>query len=123
VADDPVEDPRLLQANERTLLSWLRTGVALITFGFVIAKTSVWAKREEPLGAYRGADLIGALFVLLGAVAEVVGLVRYLRIRPRVARSRAGARRGDGDRRDRGGRRPPRAPADRLRGDLAVAVI
>jgi putative membrane protein len=81
VADDPVEDPRLLQANERTLLSWLRTGVALITFGFVIAKTSVWAKREEPLGAYRGADLIGALFVLLGAVAEVVGLVRYLRIR------------------------------------------
>jgi len=31
-----VEDPRTLQANERTLLAWLRTGLALITFGFVI---------------------------------------------------------------------------------------
>jgi putative membrane protein len=76
-----VEDPRLLQANERTLLAWLRTGVSLITFGFVIARTSVWLKKEEPLTATRGADLIGALFVLLGAVTEIVGLARYLRTR------------------------------------------
>jgi uncharacterized membrane protein YidH (DUF202 family) len=28
-----VRDPRALQANERTLLAWIRTGLALITFG------------------------------------------------------------------------------------------
>jgi putative membrane protein len=70
-----------LQANERTLLAWMRTGVSLITFGFVIAKTSVWVRKDQPLTATRGADLIGALFVLLGAVAEIVGLLRYFRTR------------------------------------------
>jgi putative membrane protein len=81
VVEDPTEDPRLLQANERTLLAWMRTGVSLITFGFVIAKTSIWLRRDQPLAVTRGADLIGALFVFLGAVAEAVGLIRYLRVR------------------------------------------
>jgi putative membrane protein len=75
------EDPRLFQANERTLLAWLRTGVSLITFGFVIARTSVWVRKDEPLTATRGADLIGALFVLLGALTEIVGIARFLRTR------------------------------------------
>ena len=75
------EDPRLFQANERTLLAWLRTGVSLITFGFVIARTSVWVRKDEPLTATRGADLIGALFVLLGALTEIVGVTRFLRTR------------------------------------------
>jgi putative membrane protein len=76
-----IEDPRMLQANERTLLAWLRTGVSLITFGFVISRTSLWLRRSEPRWTALGGDLIGAAFVLLGAITEAVGVIRYLRIR------------------------------------------
>jgi putative membrane protein len=76
-----VEDPRMLQANERTLLAWLRTGVSLITFGFVISRTSLWLRRSESSSVTHGENLIGAAFVLLGAISEAIGVVRYLRIR------------------------------------------
>lgn len=76
-----MEDPRTLQANERTLLAWLRTGLSLITFGFVIAKTAVWLRLNEvgaiPVGSHR----IGTVFIFLGAAAELIGLVRFLRVR------------------------------------------
>src|SRR5476651_470253 len=80
-ARDVIADPRMLQANERTLLAWLRTGVSLITFGFVISRTSLWLRTNEPRWTILGGDLIGAAFVLLGAIAESIGVVRYLRIR------------------------------------------
>lgn len=38
VRPDGPTDPRVRFAAERTLLAWVRTGVALIGFGFVIAK-------------------------------------------------------------------------------------
>ena len=38
----PRPDSRNLQANERTLLAWLRTGLALITFGFVLSRIDAW---------------------------------------------------------------------------------
>lgn len=31
-------DPRVFFASERTLLAWLRTGVALIGLGFVVSR-------------------------------------------------------------------------------------
>ena len=76
-----VEDPRTLQANERTLLAWLRTGVSLITFGFVIARTAVWLKLNQVQAITVAGDVIGTVFVFLGTATEAIGLVRYLRIR------------------------------------------
>lgn len=32
------DDPRVPLAAERTLLAWLRTGLALMGFGFVVAR-------------------------------------------------------------------------------------
>lgn len=78
-------DPRLLQANERTLLAWMRTGIALMTFGFVIARIGVWlralamAQRGPELHPF-GTAWIGAAFVALGAFANAVATMRY---RPR----------------------------------------
>jgi uncharacterized membrane protein YidH (DUF202 family) len=33
------EDPRVRLAGERTLLAWVRTGLAMMAFGFVVARS------------------------------------------------------------------------------------
>ena len=35
---EPPDDPRVPLAAERTLLAWVRTGLALMGFGFVVAR-------------------------------------------------------------------------------------
>jgi putative membrane protein len=77
-------DPRLIQANERTLLAWMRTGIALMTFGFVIARIGVWLRALAVV--QRGPELhpfgtawIGAAFVALGVLANAVATMRYQR--------------------------------------------
>ena len=75
-------DPRLLQANERTLLAWVRTSVALMTFGFVIARIGVWMRTLSGDAAHAahqevGTAWIGGVFVALGVVANVSAVMRY----------------------------------------------
>jgi uncharacterized membrane protein YidH (DUF202 family) len=36
--EQQTEDPRVRFAAERTILAWMRTGLALMGFGFVIAR-------------------------------------------------------------------------------------
>ena len=75
-------DPRLLQANERTLLAWVRSSIALMTFGFVIARIGVWmrtigARGEGFADPELGTAWVGGLFVALGVVANVSAVIRY----------------------------------------------
>jgi putative membrane protein len=74
-------DPRSLLAIERTLLAWLRTGLALVTFGFLVARISIWMRVQEHGGELRGARFMGGLFAALGMASNVMALVRYLRFR------------------------------------------
>jgi inner membrane protein YidH len=75
-------DSRALQANERTLLAWLRSGISLITFGFVIARLGVWLELTNAGGRrIPGAPWVGGLFVLLGTITDAVGIVRYMAFR------------------------------------------
>jgi putative membrane protein len=75
-------DPRLLQANERTMLAWMRTGIALMTFGFVIARIGVWlralgaATHAEPDAL--GTAWIGGVFVVLGVAGNALAIRRFL---------------------------------------------
>lgn len=76
-------DPRVDQANERTLLAWVRTGVGLMAFGFVIARAGVWLRE---LGGASGRSTgglswLGVAFVALGSGACVVAAVEYARVR------------------------------------------
>ena len=80
-------------ANERTFLAWVRTGIAVIAFGFVVEKfnlfvltiataTSLDAGRQlklerlsGPLGRYDGLALI-----LVGLALVVFAAARFVRI-------------------------------------------
>jgi putative membrane protein len=77
-----VADPRILQANERTLLAWVRTSIALMTFGFVIARIGFWL---HTIGGHAGGDgqhelgtaWIGAVFLLMGVIGNALAVARY----------------------------------------------
>jgi putative membrane protein len=78
----PAVDPRLLQANERTLLAWVRTGIALMTFGFVIARIGVWLRAVEGTAAAGEPQRtetawIGAAFVAAGVIGNALAIRRY----------------------------------------------
>ena len=87
-------DSRLLQANERTLLAWVRTSIALMTFGFVIARIGVWlrvlgAHTQAQVGLQAGPQAglidrhelgtawIGGVFVAMGVIGNALAVRRF----------------------------------------------
>jgi putative membrane protein len=80
-------------ANERTFLAWVRTGIAVMAFGFVIEKFNVFLlamagtspldaehrlqleRLSGPLGRYEGLFLI-----LVGIALVVVAATRFVRV-------------------------------------------
>lgn len=70
-------------AAERTMLAWLRTGIAIMAFGFVVARFGLFLRvlqiqagsvSGHGLSPYLGAGLVG-----LGVVATAGGAVQYQR--------------------------------------------
>jgi putative membrane protein len=76
-------DPRVLFAAERTLLAWQRTSLALMGFGFVIERFSLFlaALRREPEnpGHHIFSLLVGVALILLGAGVALASSVSYRR--------------------------------------------
>src|ERR1700733_10131953 len=75
-------------ANERTLLAWIRTGVALMAFGFAIARFGLFLREVAEAGHVPGRSVrslgsgwFGVGFVVLGLVTNAAATIRYLRIR------------------------------------------
>jgi putative membrane protein len=84
-------------ANERTFLAWVRTGIAVIAFGFVIVKFNLFVltiasststevahllqleRLSGPVGRYGGLALIlGGLALIVAATARFVRIGRLL---------------------------------------------
>jgi putative membrane protein len=79
-SDVPI-DPRVWQANERTLLSWVRTGLSLIAFGFVVERVAVWFALERDVEPETTMLVFGAGIVGLGALCQIVGAVRFITVK------------------------------------------
>jgi putative membrane protein len=82
----PVEvDSRIYMAAERTLLAWIRTGVALMGFGFVVARFGLFLKELslthlELATSSRGFSLpVGIALIALGIAVNIVSVVRHRR--------------------------------------------
>jgi inner membrane protein YidH len=70
---DPREpDYRFSLANERTLLAWVRTALALDAAGLAVVRFA------PPLGGAGGRAAIGGVLVLLGALTAWSGHRRFL---------------------------------------------
>jgi putative membrane protein len=65
-------DYRFSLANERTLLAWVRTALALDVAGLGVVRFA------PPLGFPGGRELVGGVLVLLGAVTAWSGYRRFL---------------------------------------------
>lgn len=70
-------------ANERTFLAWIRTSIAVISLGFVLARFSLWLQdlsigmTRNPLRA-RGVSLpMGEALMVFGGLLAVLAAWRY----------------------------------------------
>lgn len=75
-------------ANERTFLAWIRTAIAIMAFGFVVVKFSLFVRQLTyaftdkvialPDHGYSG--IIGVFLVSLGGVISLLSFMRYKKI-------------------------------------------
>lgn len=81
-----MSDPRVYFAAERTLLAWIRTGLTIMAFGFVVARFGLFldllAAQRGPAGTPGASTLhfsnaIGIALVLLGATSMVFAAVQH----------------------------------------------
>jgi putative membrane protein len=76
-------------ANERTFLAWLRTGVAIIVFGFAIGRFSIALREFMKLSGRTTATpglttWLGIISAVGGVLLILVGLARYKQTRVQI---------------------------------------
>ncbi len=62
-------------AAERTFLSWLRTAISLLAFGFVVARFDLFLHRRP----WAEGSILGAVLTGLGGLFAILAMARYWR--------------------------------------------
>jgi len=73
-------------ANERTFLAWVRTGVAVVVFGFAIGRFAIAIREllqmgDTPPKTAGWSVWFGIIAIVTGVLLVFVGLNRYRRVR------------------------------------------
>ena len=71
---------RTYLAHERTLMGWVRTAIALISFGFTIAKVFEYLREKEgPRATLLGPRVVGIIMIAMGLVALALATMQHRR--------------------------------------------
>ena len=78
-------------ANERTFLAWIRTAIAVMAFGFLVAKFDLFLKiashslstggPEQPIPGAGFGGAAGAALIIAGTAMVVLAAIRFLHTR------------------------------------------
>ena len=86
-------DPRIYFAAERNLLAWVRTGLAMMGFGFVVARFGLFLREIAAMRAQTPVDppgaslLVGMTLVVLGVAVNLYAAAQYRRMIDRLNRN------------------------------------
>lgn len=86
MADRPASGPSDYLAAERTFLAWIRTGLALMGFGFVVARFGLFLQTMQlteaspQLRPYGPSFWFGTALILLGVMVNVVCTWHHIRL-------------------------------------------
>jgi len=80
-----IDRQREHQANERTFLAWLRTSIALIGFGFALARFGLFLQQLQtavtrqavPTKSFFSSENLGVSLVIVGIVVIALAAWRY----------------------------------------------
>ncbi|MCB1025706.1 MAG: DUF202 domain-containing protein [Acidobacteria bacterium] len=88
-------------SNERTFLAWIRTSIAVISLGFVVAKFGIWigdiSRTISPKAAHLQTGVsvpVGIAMVIFGGILSVLAAWRYQKVNLQIKEGKVKADRG-----------------------------
>ena len=86
IKEKPMADLRDYLAEERTFLAWVRTGISLMGFGFVVARFGIlgntpYIPQQLPAAQpHERSVWLGAALIAIGAIDNLFSARRFMRL-------------------------------------------